>query len=153
MSNNSSTSNSDSIFKFLLRVILFFIPIAILAYPLDLIISKSLATSRTFGYGEVPVWHDIYTGIIDSEIVIYGSSRAWVHIDPHKMQQALNVKAYNMGIAVHAFDIQYLRHLEYLKYNRRPDCILMVVDVNNLARQKEVFADEHLCLHKRYGPL
>ena len=89
--------------------------------------------------GEIEVWNDIYAGNINSEIAIYGSSRAWVHIDPSILEDSLNLKAYNFGIDGHNFWLQYLRHKEYLKYNNAPKIILLSVDVFSLQKRKDLY--------------
>lgn len=89
--------------------------------------------------GEIEVWNDIYSGNINSDIAIYGSSRAWVHIDPSILEDSLNLKAYNFGIDGHNFWLQYLRHKEYLKYNNSPKIILLSVDVFSLQKRKDLY--------------
>lgn len=89
--------------------------------------------------GEIEVWNDIYNGNIDAEIAIYGSSRSWIHINPKIIKDSLNIKAYNFGIDGHNFWLQYLRNIEYLKYNKQPELIVMSVDVFTLAKRKDLY--------------
>ena len=50
-------------------------------YVTDVVISSVLkgASGRA---GEMEVWNDIYYNNIDADLAIYGSSRAWVQINP-----------------------------------------------------------------------
>lgn len=65
------------------KIFLFYLPIILLSYPLDKSISNYLKQSNKC-YGEYEVWNDIYSGKINADIAIYGSSRAWVGMGRHK---------------------------------------------------------------------
>ena len=125
--------------KLLLKFAIFISPILLLAYPLDLFLSKKL---RTSGKEEYSVWSDIYDGKIDAEIAIYGSSRAWVHISPQILEDILNKKAYNFGINGHHFWLQYFRQKEFLKYNEKPKIIIYSLDNHTLRKAKELYNKE-----------
>lgn len=125
--------------KFLLRFLLFISPILLVIYPLDMFISKNLSKSKDLLSGEISEWSDIYSSNINVDIAIYGSSRAWVHIDPQILKDTLNKTAYNFGVDGHNFWLQYLRNIEYLKYNKKPDYILYSVDAFSLAKRKELY--------------
>src|SRR5690606_8473940 len=116
---------------FLYKLALFLLPFLILSYPLDLVLSNYLSQSNG-STGEIEVMKQIYNGTIDSDIAIYGSSRAWVHVNPEILQDSLHQTAYNFGVDAHNFWLQYLRHLEYLKHNRRPSSIIISLDIFSL---------------------
>lgn len=120
---------------------LFFIPVVLLAYPLDIYLSSQLRKSQAC-YGEYEVWNDIYSGNINADILIYGSSRAWVNINPKILNDSLNVSVYNLGLDGHNFWLQYLRHLEYLKNNLTPKHIILAVDFNTLHKRSNLYLYE-----------
>jgi hypothetical protein len=122
--------------KYLLKITFFFIPILLTAYYADILLSNSLKTSRSGEYG---VWNDIYNGNVNSDIVIYGSSRAWVHIDPEIISKNLNLSAYNMGMDGHNLWLQYLRHSLLLQYNVKPKIIIHSIDIFTLDKRKELY--------------
>lgn len=125
--------------KFLTNIFLYFLlPAVIIAYPLDSIISHFLSQSNT-PPGEYEVWNDIYNTEANCDVAIYGSSRAWVHINPKILSDSLGVKVYNFGIDGHNFWLQYLRHLELLKYNEKPKTIILSVDVGSLQKRKDLY--------------
>lgn len=126
---------------FIKKILLFGLPILLLAYPLDELISYQLKQSHKY-FGELEVWNDIYEGNIDADIAIYGSSRAWVDISPRILKDSLNFKVYNFGIDGHNFWLQYLRHLEYIKYNTRPKHIILTVDFNSIQKRKNLYLNE-----------
>lgn len=114
--------------KFLFKTLYFFLPIIIISYPFDYIVSSYLNKSNR-SLGEFEVMDDIYNSKANCDIAIYGSSRAWVHFDPKIISDSLNCKVYNFGNDGHAFDLLYLRHLEFLKHNNKPKTIILSVDV------------------------
>src|SRR5688572_30478180 len=124
---------------FLKQLILFLLPIAVSAYFIDRAISLNLKRSNTHAYKEYPTWNSILNGTVNSEIVIYGDSRAWVQIDPSMIGSALNTGAYNLGIDGHNFWMQYLRHSLLLKNNVKPKLIIHSIDAFTLQKREDLF--------------
>lgn len=114
------------------------VPVMVLAYPIDLFLSKYVKKSNQF-YGELEVWNDLYDGKINAEMLIYGSSRAWVHFNPAILADSLQVSVYNLGLDGHHFWLQYLRHLEFLKHNPAPKQILLSLDYTSLQKRDELY--------------
>jgi hypothetical protein len=125
--------------RFLLRISFFIVPIMLVMFPLDYFISKYLAKSTDFAYGEMNVWNDIYTSNVNSDLVIYGASRAWVFISPKIIEDSLNISSYNLGIDGQNFWLQYLRHKELLKYNNKPKQIIVSVDWATLHKNSDLY--------------
>lgn len=128
--------------SFLKLVLIFALLPVVVGLPLDLLLSNQLKQSTTFAHGEIPVWNDLYGGKIDSDMVVYGSSRAWVHIDPSLLSKRLGYSSYNLGINGHNFWLQYYRHQTLLKYNKKPKYIIMSVDVFSLEKKKDLYNSE-----------
>lgn len=124
--------------KFLTKSFYFLLPILIIAYPIDYVMSYYLSQSNDYP-GEFEVWNDIYNSNTNCDIVIYGSSRAWVHIDPTILSHSLELDVYNFGIDGHNFWLQYLRHLEFLKHNKKPKTIILSVDVFSLQKRIDLY--------------
>lgn len=127
--------------KFIRKLFYLMVPLLMLSYPLDIIFSSILKESHSF-QGEYEVWNDIYNSKIDCDLAIYGSSRAWVQIDPKIIEDVLDKEVYNFGIDGHNFRLQYLRHLEYLKFNKKPNHILLNVDVFTLEKRDDLYLQE-----------
>jgi hypothetical protein len=127
--------------KFIKILLLFFIPILVLSYPIDLFLSHNLKKSNAL-FGEYEVWNDIYNNNVNADILIYGSSRAWVDISPKIIEDSLLFKTYNFGMDGHNFWLQYLRHREYLKHNNKPKHIILAVDFNSLQKRNELYLFE-----------
>lgn len=127
--------------QFISKSIAFLIPVIITAFGLDIFLSKTLQKSDKY-QGEYEVWNDIYSGNATADLLIYGSSRAWVQIDPLILEDSLNLTAYNFGLDGHGFKLQYLRHREYLKYNKAPKQIILEIDAHSLQKREELYLYE-----------
>ncbi len=124
--------------KIILKLFNFSILLYLLAYLLDFLISTNLKKSNLY-QGEIEIWNDIYQSKINSDLLILGSSRAWVQVDPKIITKENGIKTYNLGMDGHKFDLTYLRYLEYIKYNKKPKYILMMVDVNFFSRHSKFY--------------
>ena len=124
---------------FIIRLTYFVLPVLVFAGLGDIILSRTLKESKIFASGEYPVWNDLYGGKISNEIVIYGSSRAVVQIDPRIIEDSLQQSCYNLGIDGHNFWLQYFRHKEFLSYNKVPKLIIHSLDVTTLTDRGDLF--------------
>jgi hypothetical protein len=136
--------------KAIQQIIIFFSPIILMAYPIDIFLSKQLSKSNSYAIGEFPTWNSIYTGKINSKILIYGSSRAWVQIDPNLIANKLNRTAYNLGIDGYTFWIEHLRHRLLLKYNTKPALIIYSVDIFSFVNSRELYNTEQFLPYMLY---
>lgn len=125
--------------KFARTFIWFLSPIILLGYLTDVFISKQLRNRKQFAYGEISTWSDIYDGKINADIAVYGSSRAWVQIDPGIIANKTNLTAYNLGIDGHNFWLEYLRHSLLLKYNMKPQTIILSLDMSTLQKNRDLY--------------
>lgn len=124
--------------RFLKNTLFFFLPIIILAFPADYTISYFLKNAHEHP-GDLEVMNDIYNRKANCEIAIYGSSRAWVQINSKLIEDSLNRSAYNFGIDGHNFRLQYLRHLEFIKHNNKPNYIIVSVDLLSFQKMQDLY--------------
>jgi len=113
--------------RFLIRFSLFAVLLSALALALDLIVTNLLRNSRQLDYG---VWNDILKGKVNADIIINGSSKAWVQVNTAIIEQRFKTTAYNVGLDAFGFNMQHCRHQLILEYNKSPKLIIHVVDVN-----------------------
>ena len=139
--------------KFIISFIIFIAPLILLSYFTDRFISANLKKSTTYTGGEFTVWNDILDGHINSEILIYGSSRAWIHFDPKILSVKFGKKVYNVGIDGHNFWLQYLRHLLILKNNVKPKYIMVSLDIFTLEKVKELYNPDQFLPYMNSDPL
>ena len=73
------------------------------------------------------------------QLAIYGSSRAWVHVNPQILEDSLQQSTYNFGIDGLGFKMQHLRHRLFVQYNRKPAHIILCIDEHSLQKQTELY--------------
>ncbi|MFN3998559.1 hypothetical protein [Algoriphagus sp.] len=122
--------------KLLFQIGLFIIPFVIILSILDFFITKGLQKTK---YGDYKEWNDIYSGNMSPDIVINGSSRAWVHVSPKIIDSILNVNSYNLGIDGYSFNMQYGKYSEYLQYNKEPKLVIQTLDITTLSKRDDLF--------------
>ena len=113
-----------------------------MAFALDVLLSHYLQQSKTYAAGEYTTWNDIYESNINSEILIYGSSRAVVQIDPIIIQNELGKTCYNLGIDGNNIWLEYFRHQQLLQHNAKPNLIIHSLDIFMLSDSIEIFNSE-----------
>lgn len=128
--------NSKSMKKFLGNILIFLILIFSIFGTITVLTESGLRKSE---YGNLKEWNDIFDKKVNADIIIQGSSRAWVQFNTYIIDSVLNVKSYNMGIDGSPFDIQYLRYKAYIQNNKAPKIILQNVDWDLMDKNQSVF--------------
>lgn len=80
--------------KFLYSIISFVLPVWVILTIADYYYSQAATKSNYF---HIEAWYDLMHGKIDADVVVMGSSRAWVHINPIILDSILGVNTYNLG--------------------------------------------------------
>ena len=124
--------------KFLYHIVYFAVPVLLLAYPADLFLGKYLKTSHPYN-DEFPIWNDIYGGKVNADVLIYGSSTAWVQVNAQMLGDSLHTSVYNLGMDGHNFWMQYLRHASLLRYNKPPRVIIQTLDIFTLQKRHNLY--------------
>ena len=113
-------------------------------YYMDRFISLNLKKSNSHAHGEYSTWNAITDGKLNADILIHGSSRAWVHFDPKIIEDSLKHSVYNLGMDGHTFHLQYMRHLMALRHNPKPKLIIHSVDIGTLTKGNLHNSDQFL---------
>jgi hypothetical protein len=124
---------------FLRNLFLFALPFIFTSYFLDILISNNLKKSNFEAQKEYSTWNAIFEHKIDADIVIYGGSRAWVHINSSKITDSLKISTYNLGIDGHNFWLQNLRHSLLIKNNLKPKLIIHSLDIFTLQKRSDLY--------------
>ncbi len=111
--------------KFLYSIILFVLPVWALLTVADYYYSQAATKSNYF---HIEAWHDLMHGKIDADVVIMGSSRAWVHINPIILDSILGVNSYNLGIDGSTINRQIKKYNIFRRYNKKPKLIIQNID-------------------------
>jgi len=111
--------------KFLFRTLLFFVLLSLLASAADSVITGKLRRLRTSPFA---VWNDIYDHKIKSDVLVMGSSRAYVQFNPAVIDTVLGVNSYNLGMDGRRADSQILQYHIYRQHNnKKPKLIIYEV--------------------------
>lgn len=128
--------------NFLVKCLGFALTMIFVLGAVDLFVSYRLKETPGLANGEIEVWHDIYRGKIDADLLIQGSSRARVHINPEKIASALHMSSYNIGMDGQKAPIQQLRLKEFLRLNKEPKIILHSLDIFMFSKTDELYLPE-----------
>ena len=128
--------------RFIKNILILVIPILLLMYPLDVFLSKELKKCDKEYLGEVTIWEDIYNSRMNYDLLIYGTSRAWLHIDPAIIEGGTGLSAYNLGMDGQDFGTIEFRHQQVLKYNKAPKVILFSLDDTTLSKRLGIYLKE-----------
>ena len=112
--------------KFILKILAFSLPLFSCLLIADYILAEEIKQSNE---RMIESWYDLMHSKIDADIVVMGSSRAWVQINPLILDSVLGVKTYNLGIDGSSANRQIHKYNLYRKYNRKPQIILQNIDI------------------------
>lgn len=118
--------------KFLKKCLIFVLLILSTLIILDIAVSKGLRKSEDMMLAE---WNDIVSGNINADIIINGSSRAWVDVSPQILENRLNLAVYNIGLDGYPFYMEDMRYELFLKYNNKPKYLIQTLDVFSLSKR------------------
>ena len=110
--------------KFLTRLLLFLLLPLPLLFFLDHAVTAGLHKSRFLYYAD---WNDLFAGKIDADLIVLGSSRAYLHVSPRILDSMLLMNTYNLGMDGCTFPMQQDILRLYLKHNKKPRYILQEV--------------------------
>jgi hypothetical protein len=84
---------------------------------------------RRYSTLELGTWNRMIAGNINTDELILGSSRAWVHFDPDVINQYTHRSVFNLGLDGTGIDLQLARLQVYVRHNRKPSLLLLALDV------------------------
>lgn len=128
-----------------------FVLIFIALDKLIFLIYKHEIYDQPYSYGSLS---KLYSGTINADIVIFGSSRTMLHLDPAVIESATHLTTYNLAKDGTNIYQSFFTLEEYLLHNKRPKLIIFEADLNQLNNnnmlrfEKEKFRDySFLSLH------
>ena len=122
--------------KLIIRLGLFFVPLIVFFASGEYIITNGLKKTNYDFYKE---WNEITQGKVNADVIINGSSRAWVHVSPRILDSVLNANVYNLGYNDLGMHSQYYKYKEYLAHNAPPKMIIQTLDVFTLKSRNYLF--------------
>jgi hypothetical protein len=124
---------------FILKLFVFIAPLIFISFLADSFISTTLRKAKHKYY---VAWNDLLNGNLQSDVLIYGSSRARAHIDCKILEDSLALPTYNLGLDGYTFEMQFCRHRLVMKNNKKPTYILMSLDYATLSQKDELYQAE-----------
>lgn len=131
--------------RVLKRILIGSIIVYVVALLLDVFISKSFLKSNLFE-GELNTWCDIYNKKINEDLIIYGSSRSYVHINPTILDKKLALNSYNLGFNGQKIELIKFRHKELLNNEIYPKNVLINLDINLLSNTNIFYPEQFIPL-------
>lgn len=112
--------------KFIKICLLMAITLYALNLCLDIYVSKTFQYNRDRKYVG---WNDIVHTQLNADVIIMGSSRAWVHYSPFILDSVLQTNSYNLGIDGSCLNRQIIKYNVLKHYQKvKPQYIIVNVD-------------------------
>lgn len=109
--------------QFLKTILLLTCILLVLNVVLDILFTKALNRSQGIVYRE---WNNIIHNTVDADLLVVGSSRAWVQYDPYIMDSVLSVNSYNLGLDASHIQRQIVKYEVYRHYQKKKPSILII---------------------------
>ncbi len=126
--------------KFLINSVCFAAILWVFAIVADIYVSDNLRHSEERKYA---AWNGIYNDTTCYDMVINGSSRAWVQYDPHILDSILHLNTYNLGIDGSGINRQMTKYRKYCELHGQPKYLLQNIDIftmaNTIGYEREQF--------------
>lgn len=125
--------------KFLYKILLYVVLFALFAFMLQNIIDRGL---RNYDDDMYIDWNRIFRGQIKADIIIIGSSRAYVHFSPQIIEVTTNLSSYNLAVNGSAPLTQKSKLDFFLANNPAPKILIQNVDIFLLLKERHIFEKE-----------
>lgn len=118
--------------KFLRQTLFFALGLLLLALAFDVLLTAKVLRSRTSPFA---TWNDLYQRKIDADVLVMGSSRAFVQFNPAIIDTVLHTNSYNLGMNGRAADSQILKY-KVFRHRGNPKPKLIIYEVSHGTMQK-----------------
>lgn len=123
--------------KFIKKVLLFLI----ILFVSSLLLQQTIfIIAGEINVGEFGVMNKIVGGEINADILISGTSRAFVGFNPNEINKVTGLKAFNIALNKSRLAIQLPLLKTYLKHNKKPKILIQELGLETLTLDNEVYA-------------
>lgn len=122
--------------RFILKISLFSTIVFLLFLGLEFMITEGLKKSKNYHFAD---WNALFEGKINADIIINGSSKAFVQVSTVIIDSTLKVNSYNLGINGHDFYMQNSKYFVYTKYNSTPKLVVQVIGNGSLKKRADLY--------------
>jgi hypothetical protein len=123
--------------RFIISILAFAVLLYMTTLCLDKVITIGLMQNETNHFKTLS---KINQGKINADLIVSGSSKALVQVDPVIIDSVLGVNSYNFGLDGNPFIPQRALYEIYRKKNTKPKIIIQIVSNGTLRSLKEGFA-------------
>ncbi|MEA3451829.1 MAG: hypothetical protein U9Q83_07980 [Bacteroidota bacterium] len=128
--------------RFLKKILFTTLIFICILYVVQVIVDTGL---KKVEYNKYHDWNLAFKGTISSEIIILGTSRAWVHYDPQIIENVTGLTCYNLGLDASNLLIQQAKWNVYKANNKLPEIIVQNIDLNTLTISDNIgYKDQYL---------
>ena len=135
--------------RFFVRISVFVLATLGLLKVIEVAISNQLRGSEEYYYAD---FERAYNGELKSDIVVLGSSRAFVHYDPAIIEDSTSLSCYNLAIDGGCQSMQFAIWKNLILNNELPKVVVQNVEYLSFGKRKTLFEKERYLpyLHKPY---
>lgn len=135
--------------QFLRHILIFSTILFAMAWVADLLITRSFKKLTSTPFAN---WNDIYGQELGSDVLIMGSSRAYVQFDPRILDSILHVNSYNLGCNGQHADAEIIKYKVYRHMQKtKPRLILVELSPGVMSRSNQYEKIQYLPhLHDNY---
>ncbi len=113
---------------FILYILKILLVLWLFAAGLQYISDRGLMRNEVSTYRE---WNRIVRGQLNADILILGSSRAYVSYDPKILQKGLELNAYNLSLNAAPYNLQKIKYELYKQSNKTSKMVVQNVDLTH----------------------
>lgn len=135
--------------QFLRHILLFSVILFVLAWVADILITRPFKKLSSSPFAN---WNDIYNRETGSDVLVMGSSRAYVQFDPRILDTILHVNSYNLGCNGQHIDAQIIKYKIYRQHQQtKPRLILLELSPKSIDSSNQYEKIQYLpYLHDPY---
>lgn len=125
--------------KFLINLLIYIIVILGICEAVQYVIDSGLQKYNNNLYCN---WNRLFKGEINSDIIILGSSRAFVNYDPKVIEGITGHSCYNLGVNGGKMVMQSAKFESYIAHNTPPKVILQNIEIMYLRKEDYLYKKE-----------
>ena len=115
---------------------LFLLILIVLCHALDYMVTAGLRKTELPQYAE---WNAVLSGEAAADVIVQGSSRAWVGLSPAIIGGRLGMSCYNLAVNGYPLDMELARYRLYRAHAQDPKIIIQSVDTYSFNTRPDLF--------------
>ena len=132
--------------KFITNILLIAIILLVTVFSIDYVITKGLKKSNSIYFSNLT---KVFGGNLDTDLLIMGSSKAYVQISPTIIENKLNIRSHNIALDGNPFFVQSVLFDKYLEHNNLPKFVIQVVSNSTLTSNEN---SNEIYLYQKFLP-